>query len=858
MIHAFSTSQEDILSHFHTQLNQGLSLPEREKRLLKHGTNTFPEPPKPSLLQHFIEQMKNPIVLLLIGTSIIAGITGEALESALIIGIVAFMAGVGVFLEKQSEKSLEKLKALQTATTTILVDGKNIQVPTESIVPGDILVLTEGDKVAADARIVQLSNLHVDESALTGESLPVKKVTDTLPLETPLADQKNMLFSGTSIITGSVKAVVIGTGIHTELGKITEYLNAQETRLTPMQAELERVGKFLLIVCLALVSLILLVLTLRGQPFIESLLTTISLAIAIVPEGLSAVMTVTLALAVKEMVAKKVVVKKLLAAEGLGSITHIATDKTGTITEGRMSVVKVFLTDKLYEAHDNELIEDPEFERLVNIIKFCNNNKGPTEQALVSFLDHHGYSYELEGRMIEYQFTSDQKRMSVAREHKGHVRLFSKGAPDVLIPMCTKNLAGTEEFTEKEAKEALRIAEDLASQGFRVLALADKTHKGNLTEDSRDSAETDLTFIGLVALMDPLRSTVKETVHQLKQAGVTPLMITGDHPAIARYIAEEAGIIDTKKDIVLTGSDLDTLFGKSALPESKQQLLHARVFARVRPEHKVMIVEMYQNLGFRIAMTGDGVNDAAAIKRADVGIAMSNGMDVTRDISDVVITGTYDALIRAVAIGRTVKLRSQLYLHYLLSGNACEVGIFLVTVLLGYSNPLSPIMLLTINVLTDAMPAMAMAVEPEDPDVTKKKVAKEVEHMISRTVIRGVAIQGIVGTALIAFVFIKALPYGLAYAETIAFTFFIFNEAFRGFTARSFTRSIFSYGIFSNKLMNIAVPLSIAVWAICVYFLSPFLGTVPLSFTAVVEVILLSLIPPVIEEMTKYYNRKNL
>lgn len=856
MKNAFHLTVPDVLSHLHTNPDQGLSAAERLKRLEKFGTNTFPEPPKPSIFQKFLEQLKNPIVMLLIGTSIIAGVTGEAVESALIVAIVAFMAGVGVFLEQQSEKSLEKLKALQTATTTILQDGKNVQVPTESVVPGDILVLTEGDKVPADSRVIYVSNAQVDEAALTGESLPVTKTTIKLADDTALADQKNMAFSGTAVVAGSMRAVVVANGKDTELGKITEYLNAQEVRLTPMQVELERVGKFLLIACLLLVALILVILLYRNEPFLSSLLTTISLAIAIVPEGLSAVMTVTLALAVKEMVVKKVVVKKLLAAEGLGSITHIATDKTGTITEGRMKVAKIYLTNKLYEAQDKKLSNDSEFERLINVIQFCNNNKGPTEQALVAFLNHHGYSYELEGRMVEYQFTSNDKRMSVVRKHKGQVRLFSKGAPDVLIPMCNKNLSGTTAFTDKEAQEALKIAEELASQGFRVLALADKTHKGPATDKNRDTTEAQLTFIGLVALMDPLRETVKETVTQLKRAGVTPLMITGDHPAIARYIAQQAGIIDSKKDVVLTGNDLDSLFAKSGMDESKETLLHAKVFARVRPEHKVMIVEMYQDLGYRIAMTGDGVNDAAAIKRADVGIAMSNGMDVTRDISDVVITGTYDALIRAVAIGRTVKLRSQLYLQYLLSGNACEVGVFLVTVFLGYPNPLSPIMLLTINVLTDAMPAMAMAVEPEDPDVTKRKVSKKIEPMLSSTVLRGVTVQGVTATMLIAFVFIKALPYGLVYAQTITFTYFVFHEALRGFTARSFTKSMFTYGVFSNRLMNIAVPSSLVVWAFCVYAVPSLFGTVPLSALAIGEVLILSLIPPVIEEATKLANRK--
>lgn len=854
---AYAQEYLEILHNFHVDPVLGLSPEERTNRLDKYGHNTLPDPPKPNIFQDFFEQLKNPIVLLLLGTSVIALLTHKGFESGLIIGIVLFMAGIGVFLQKQSEKSLEKLKELQNNTTTILSEGKNINVPTDSIVPGDILVLDEGDKVAADARVIESREAKIDEASLTGESLAVSKHTRVLKEETALGDRINMVFSGTSVVAGALKAVVVTTASQTELGKITTYLNEQDTRLTPLQKELESVGNILLVSCLVLVGIILVILiTIHGESLIDALLTTISLAIAIVPEGLSAVMTVTLALAVKEMVKKKVIVKKLLAAEGLGSITHIATDKTGTITEGRMRVVKVFLRDTLYAAADPELIKDKHFQRLINIIKFANNNKGPTEQAMVAFLDKHGYSYELEGRMVEYQFNSDNKRMSVVRKHKGEMHLFSKGAPDILIPLCSHDVSGTKSFGPEEKLHALNTAEDLASQGFRVLALADKVQTEKADPENRNTSEIDLTFIGLVALMDPLRDTVKETVVALKHAGVTPLMITGDHPAIARYIAREAGIIkNEEKELVLTGNDLDELFGKSDFSESKQTLLNARVFARVRPEHKVMIVEMYQQQGFRIAMTGDGINDAAAIKRADVGIAMSNGMDVTRDIADVVITGAYDALIRAVAIGRTVKLRTQLYLQYLLSANAVEVGVFLYAVLANLPNPLTAPLLLIINLLTDALPAMAMATEPEDPEITKRKSTKKMERIMSPYVLRGIGIQGIATTILIAYIYTKALSAGIPFAHTIVFTFFVFHESIRGFTARSFTRSVFQYGIFTNTLMNIAVPISLGIWAIIVYVFPNVFGLVPLEPGVLLEILLLSFIPAIVEEITKLGNR---
>lgn len=851
-----SHSAADVLSALKVDGERGLSREQREKRLTTSGPNTLPEPPQPTLLDHFITQFKNPIVLLLIGTSVVAVATGKVIEPLLILGIVIFMATVGVFLERQSEKSLETLKKLQSATTSILIDGRIEHVPTESIVPGDILVLAEGDRVAADARVIKAVNVKVDESALTGESLPVSKGTATLQEDTVLADRHNMIFSGTSVIDGSVRAVVVETGKDSQLGLIASYLQNQEVRRTPLEEELSLVGKLILTATLISTILMLIVFLLRGETLIEALLTTTSLAIAFVPEGLSAVLTVTLALAVADMVKKKVIVKKLLAAEGLGSITHIATDKTGTITEGRMFVAKVFLNGKIYDVTDAGLSRTAIFPRLIDIVRFCNNNKGPTEQALVNFLDRHGFNYELQGRRVEYQFTSSLKRMSVIYHQDGRLRLFSKGAPEVLIPLCATQ-GDDKPFTREEQDKTIATAVDLASRGFRVLALADKHHKGPVKQEARDAAETELNFIGLVALMDPLRSTVKDTVKALRAAGITPLMITGDHPAIARYIAEQCGIIQhPKRDLVLTGTDLDDLFGRSLLPDVRQKLLHARVFARVRPEHKVMIIDMYQQMGCRIAMTGDGVNDAAAIKRADVGIAMSNGMDVTRDIADVIVTGAYDALIRAVSIGRTVKLRTQLYLHYLLSGNACQVGVFFAAVLMGLPVPLTPIMLLMINILTDALPAMAMALEPEDPDITKRRAEFLPKRIISAEVLRGIVVQAVISTAALSAVFVWALPQGLAWAQTVVFTVYIFQKALRSFTARSFTKSVLEYGPFSNRLMNVAFPLIIAFWWVVVYGLPGIFGTVPLPAATVAVLLPLASVMPVAEELVKVWNRR--
>lgn len=856
MFTAHHQSASNVASKLKVKPLVGLSAAERSKRLAAIGPNTLPEKAQPSILKDIWEQLSNPIVVLLLGTAVVAGVTGEVFEAVLIFGIVLVMTFIGIFLQKQSEKSLDKLKSLQNPVSSILSDGQVKEVASHTLVPGDILVLHEGDLVAADARVLKAQDLKIDEASLTGESVPVTKGDRILPAETVLAEQQNMVFAGTAVVEGLGKAVVVRTAASTEVGKIATYLNESEAELTPLQQELEKVGSFLLKGTLVSVALILVVFLVRGTPIVEALLSTTSLAIAFIPEGLSAVLTITLALAVSEMVKKKVIVKKLLAAEGLGSITHIATDKTGTMTEGVMKVSQVYVGETVFEVSDPRLKLQTAYQELVNVIRFCNNNKGPTEQALATFLSDHGYSYELVGRKVEYRFTSEAKLMSVLRQHDGHLHLFSKGAPDILIPLCQDVLdKQTHVFTKSQQTKALKMAEQLAGQGFRVLALADRTQVK--AGKDRQQAEQQLRFIGLIALMDPLRATVKETVAGLRGAGVTTMMITGDHPAIARYIAEQAGLISkTQKNAILVGQELDSILAKNITTANQKKLLQARVFARVKPEHKVQLVEFYQQQGLRIAMTGDGINDAAAIKKANIGIAMSNGAGLTKDIADVVITGTYDALLRAVSIGRTVKLRTQLYLHYLLSGNACEVGIFFIAVLLGWPIPLTPVMLLLINLLTDALPAIAMAVEPEDPQLLKKKSQKAEERILSSSIMKGIGVQGVMSTLLLSVVFWYFLPQGEVVAQTAVFSLYIMQKALRGFTARSLTKSVIEYGFFKNYLMNIALIIVAVTWAVVIYVKPELFNMIQLSSQVILGLFGLALIMPLVEEITKRFNAR--
>lgn len=859
---AFSRPVESLVAHLQINTTQGIAPQTRVGLLKKCGWNVLPVAKPPTLAEQLYIQLSNPLVVLLLLTTGMTIVTGEWLDAILIGGIVVSMAVFSVILERRSEHSLSLLKEMQQPTTTVLVEGKLRRLPSQEVVIGDVIVLHEGDVVPADARVIEADELALNEASLTGESTLVSKQIQPLAETAVLADQTNMVFSGTVVAEGKGKAVVVATGKLSEMGKIASYLEKTQVTPTPLQTELKIVSQTLFAATLISGVVATLVLLFRGETLLNALLTTTALAVSFVPEGLTAVMTVTLALAVQEMVRQKVIIKRLLAAEGLGAVTSIATDKTGTITEGRMKVSQIYVDDHLFRVDDPKLRKHQGYQRLLNVLRFCNNNKGSTEEALVNFLETHGYSFEMEERHEEYRFSSNTKRMSVVYPHRGQFFLFSKGAPDILIPLCVSQLGKPDKkFTDAHQRQALAQAEELASQGFRVLALAERELGSKSTRKrDRKTDEQKLTFLGLIALIDPLRSTVVETVAGMKAAGIAPIMITGDHPAIAQYIAEQAGIIAPSKtqadqsSRVLTGADLDQLLPQVHQSHIRERILATQVFARVRPDHKVQLVELWQQSGRRTAMAGDGVNDAAALKRADVGIAMSNAVGLTKEVADVVITGSYDALLRAVAVGRTVKLRTQLYLHYLLSGNMAEVGLFIVALFMNLPLPMTPIILLVLNLFTDILPAMSMAVEPEDPTAIRRPPSGSM-HVFSPKVIRGIVIQAVVAVVVLSLIFIYLLPLGTEVARTAVFTTYVWKEVFRGFTARSFRRAVWQYGPFSNWLMNWALLAVIVGWGVIAYVVPSIFGLVVLPLECVIPLIVVSLIMPIVEELTKSLNR---
>lgn len=867
IVAAHSISLEVLATQLRVDTTQGLSANERTTRGKTLGLNELPKTADPTIFHYLWAQIANPIVVILVVAAGFSAISHQVTEAILIYAIVLMMTILGVLLESQAQKSLKALRAMHHAETIVLSQGKHLRVATASIVPGDCIVVSSGHQIPADARVISAQDAYLDESALTGESVPTKKHHRVVPTGTIMADQHNMVFAGTMVVGGSLTALVVATGKQTELGKLADSLEKTTPPPTPLQAQLEKIGTWLLVVTAVSTSALLSLSVWRGESWLQAISMSTAMAIAFIPESLTAIMTITLASAVKTLVAKKAIVRRLFAVEGLGSITHIITDKTGTLTQGNMHVTHLYLGNKLWSSSDPKLKQHAQFTPFMEVLQFCNNNQGPTEAALVAFLEKHHLQYEWEGRAVEFGFTSATKRMSVIRQHEGELRQFSKGAPDVLVPLCTTHVGETKNqdrhFSVAEQTRVLAIAEELAKQGFRVLAVADKT-KNVISSHSRSKSEQQLRFLGLLALMDPLRPSVAETVKGLRVAGIVPVVMSGDHPAIVAEIGRQAGIIlpHTPAELqVIHGQELDDLLANQLKPEIRQRLMSAAAFARVRPDQKTAMVEFLASQGARVAMAGDGINDAAAVKKAQIGIAMSNGTDLTQDIADIVLTGSYKTILEAVKVGRLVKYRLQLYLHFLLSDNSSLWGVFAISLGLSLPHPVTPLIALLINLLTDALPALAMAMEPEPPRFMKEHATLHYQPLLSTQVQWGIAIQGTVVAVLLGGVFAGFLWWWpnstLPLARSMVFTTYVWLVIWRCFTARSLTQPIRVYGWFSNKIMNMAIVGVIGSWAVVTYLVPQWFALTALPWYLVVFALALSPIPAAIEALTKWYWTSN-
>jgi len=809
---------------------RGLSEKEASLRLQRYGKNIIKEIYKINPIKIFFKQFRSFLIYILIAAVIISFLIKHYVDAGIIFAIVILNATLGFVQQYKAEKSILKLKKLLKPTVKVFRQGKLRRVKSEEVVPGDVVVVREGDKIVADCRILESENLEVNEAILTGESLPITKQEEKIPLHIILAERKNMLYSGTSVVKGSGKAVVVDTGMNTEFGKIARMLQTISLPETPMQKKLDKFAKHISIVIIGLVALMFLIGIIEGQEKIEMFLTALALAIGAIPEGLPAIITIGLALATRKMSRKKVIIRRLPAAETLGSVTVICSDKTGTITEERMSVREIFCSNKLY-IKKNTLItfrnrqisleKEKELYQLLKTSVLCNDARfekkegkegyitigDPTESALVLAALDVGVNKktltEKEPKIKEFSFTSERKMMSILRKGERRQILYSKGASDVILAKCTQEfLNGTATKINNKRREQLKkTAEKLESKGYRVLAFALKIIKGKVEEK-------ELTFLGFIALLDPPRKEVRGAIELCKKAGIKVKMITGDSALTAKTVAYEVGIIGK----IITGQELK----KMSDEKLKEEIDKINIFARINPEQKLRIVQILKSKGEQIAITGDGVNDVLALKKADIGIAMGKrGSDVAREVSDMVLLDdNFASIIKAVEEGRTVYDNSKKATKFLLGVNFSELLLITSTILLRMPLPILPLQILWMNLVTDSIPALALTKEKGE-DVMESTPRKE------KSILNGMVLF-LVFAGLLAFlaefvIFLFAFKnFDLAKTRTLVLTSAILFELLFVFTCRS-KKSLFKVGWFSNKWVVYAVIVSILLHLILLY-----------------------------------------
>ena len=949
---------EAVLKPLEVQ-NEGLSSEEVEERLQHYGPNQLKEASRPGFLALLWAQLNNFVVILLIVASVISALLGDYVEAAAIMAIVVLNSVLGIVQEQRAEQALAALKKLAAPDAQVLRDGVRSSVPAYNLVPGDIVFLEAGNFIPADLRLLEAVNLRVEEASLTGESLPVQKNAATvLEKNVPLGDRKNTAFMGTLVNYGRGRGVVTSTGMRTQLGLIATMLQNVETEETPLQRRLDQLGRSLSIGSLILVAVVFIVALINqtnigelftsplayfkefAEQITEVFIIAISLAIAAVPEGLPAVVTISLALGMREMIQRHALIRKLSSVETLGSATTICSDKTGTLTQNEMTVTRVWADGQFVNLTGTGYAPNGEFQvdgAKVDVEKYpailstlwlglINNDAtiettgekessqtyrivgDPTEGALLVAAAKAGAIHveidEAYPRENEVPFDSERKRMITIHDvrnpkphdlspfhdekHKDWNVIAVKGAPDIVLDLCTQYQAMDDKPRPmtKETRECILAANDtMTKDALRVLGLAYRLEKDvpdNPEHIKAEELEKNLVFVGLMGMIDPPRIEVKPALEHARHAGIRTVMITGDFPNTAKAIAESIGLLRPGKK-VLTGAQLDKLDDI----ELKNIIEDTDVFARVSPEHKMRIVDALQANDEIVAMTGDGVNDAPAIKRADIGVSMGiTGTDVAKETADMVLTDdNYASIVAAVEQGRIIYSNIRKFVFFLLSSNVAEIMIIFLATLAGLPAPLTAIQLLWLNLITDGAPALALAMEKGDPDIMDQKPRAKSEPIVNRSMGIGIVIQTIVQTGAVLGAFVMGLiwhleagaiiPSGanvlsfvLAHdwrgidvqtAETMAFVTLSLAELFRAYTVRSERASIFTIGIFSNKYMQYAVGLSISLLLIvcAVPFLQPIFNTHFLSVREWSVVLGLALMPAVAEEITKFFLRRS-
>jgi Ca2+-transporting ATPase len=886
-----------------TSPESGLTQVEAERRLAEHGPNELREAPRPGFLRMLLDQLNNFIVLLLIGAAVLSIILGDYIEGAAILAIVVLNAVLGVVQERRAEEALAALRRLAAPEAQVVRDGHRRGLPARELVPGDVVLLEAGNYVPADLRLMETFNLRIEEAALTGESHAAEKdARAVLSEEIPLGDQRNTAFMGTLVSYGRGRGVVVSTGMLTQIGLIATMIQSFAEEPTPLQRKLNDLGKLLGTAALIVCGVVFAVGWLRGYPPLDMFLTAVSLAVAAVPEGLAAVVTITLALGMREMIKRHALVRRLSSVETLGSTTVICSDKTGTLTENQMTVTRLWVDGTTLEVGSQrggpetfrvegraaDLTSYPAARTALWIAVLANDAASepgrvvgdPTETALIHAAAKAGAEHDelnqAYPRIDEVPFDSNRKRMTTVHrveqpraedlspfrdaEQRGWVVTATKGAPDIVLDLCTHVQDRSDHAVPltDEGRRRIREANDaLTAQALRVLGVAYRIDREPPGGGPVEQVEAGLTFVGLIGMIDPPRAAVPEALTRARAAGIRTLMITGDYPTTARAIAEAIGLL-RPGHTVRSGAELDELDDAALADEVRR----TDVYARVSPEHKVRIVTALKEAREIVAMTGDGVNDAPALKRADIGIAMGiTGTDVAKETADMVLTDdNYASIVAAVEQGRVIYANIRKFVFYLLSCNLAEIVVIFTATLAGWPSPLAPIQLLWLNLITDGAPALALGVERGDPDTMDQPPRPPAEPVIHRPMRLGIIVQtvAIAAVTLLAFgIGLQARPGDLPYAETMAFVTLSASELLRAFTARSERYSIFRIGVFSNRTMVYAVVSSLALLLTVVYlpFLQPFFGTVPLTATDWAEIIPLLFVPALAAEITKWGQR---
>ncbi|MFP3984402.1 MAG: cation-translocating P-type ATPase [Candidatus Bathyarchaeia archaeon] len=895
---------DEILKELETS-ERGLTSAEAEKRLAKYGANELAEEKRITKLALLLSQLKNPLVGVLVAAALISFLVGKTIDTMVVTIVIVFNTTIGFFQEYRAEVALQALKSMAAPEAEVIRDCPErgtcveMRVKAREIVPGDLVLLDTGDKVPADARIFEAANLEVDESMLTGESTPVRKTVDTLDKDLSVADRKNMVFSGTIITRGRGKAIVVATGMKTEIGKIAELIKETKKAETPIQKRTLSLTRKLGLFAIFSSSIVLAISLIRGFEFYEVFLFALATAVSAIPEGLPAVMTITLAVGVNRMAKRNAIIRRLQAVDTLGSATVICTDKTGTLTTNQMTLQKISVDDRIikvtgvgyapegeFEIDDNpmDVAKDEAVSLLLQIAALCNDARlrqhevdegyrwevygDPTEGALVVAAEKAKFEkHELEEKFTRIdEIPFDPKERYMATFHKsptGDLKVYVKGAPETILAMCSEILekGKTKKLTSQKKKALLKVSTQMASEALRVLAMAYQTIETKKLENFKEKMQhkrAKLVFVGLTGMIDPPRPEAKTAVQLCKRAGVKVVMATGDHKLTAEAIAKQVGISESSSGII-TGAELDGINDD----ELDAVIAETAVFARVSPTHKHRIVKSLRRKGHIVAMTGDGVNDAPALKAAEIGVSMGiTGTDVTKETADMVLTDdNFASIVNAIEEGRVVFENIRKVVKYLIATNTGEILTILAALVLLPHAPLifTPVQILWVNLVTDGLLDVTLAMEPKEEDVMDQPPRKPTAKIVNREILMNTIYVGFFMMMGTLWIFVNEWNSGmLVRAQTLGFTTMAMFQVFNSLNCRSRTKSVFELGCFTNKYLFVAITISILL-QVLVTVLPPLqvaLGTVPLSPLEWLTIVLVSSSVFVADEVRKQVRRR--